>query len=328
MGIPLANPKITYIILFATLKPFVLLYVKFVAVDHFPMMRKVFLFLLACFLISCGSNKDSSDDKIITVSIAPFSYFVKKIAGDDFKVNIMVPPGADPHIYEPFPEQISRLRKSVAYISNGYLGFEMNWLERFYETNPAMKRLSLGDAIEPLSPEDHHEGGHAEGADPHYWVSPRCALLIAQSVKNLLCELNPSGKQKYEANYLLLRSTIQELDEKCNEYFLKSPAKAFMIYHPNLAYIARDYSLREIPVEFEGKEPSPSRMKELIDLARTDHLKTIFVQREYDTKNAKVIAGETGADIVIIDPLSEDWEKSTSEIIEDLHKSLMVSSKQ
>ena len=62
----------------------------------------------------------------------------------------MVPAGADPHIYEPFPDQISKLRKSVAYISNGYLGFEMNWLDRFYETNKSMKSLSLGDDIDPL----------------------------------------------------------------------------------------------------------------------------------------------------------------------------------
>ena len=65
-------------------------------------------------------------------------------------VNVMVPAGSDPHIYEPFPEQINKLRNSVGYISNGYLGFEMNWLDRFYETNKVMKKLSLGDNIIPL----------------------------------------------------------------------------------------------------------------------------------------------------------------------------------
>ena len=96
-----------------------------------------------------------------------------------------------------------------------------------------------------------------------------------------------------------------------------------MIYHPNLAYLARDYGLEEIPVEFEGKEPPPSRMKELIDRARKDGLKTIFVQREYDTKNAKAIAGEIGAELKIIDPLSENWLKSITEIIELLHNSFV-----
>ena len=100
-----------------------------------------------------------------------------------------------------------------------------------------------------------------------------------------------------------------------------------MIYHPNLAYLARDYGLEEIAVEFEGKEPPPSRLKELIDSARQNGVRTIFVQREYDTKNAKAIAEEIGAELKIIDPLSEDWLKSTTDIINDLYKSLALDSK-
>jgi zinc transport system substrate-binding protein len=290
-------------------------------------MRKIFFFLFTVLFISCGRSGVEPGKKIITVSIAPFRYFVDKIAGDEFSVNIMVPAGADPHTYEPFPEQINMLVKSVAYISNGYLGFEMNWLDRFYEANQTMKRLSLGDKIEGLSSSDNHKGGHVEGVDPHYWVSPKCAMIIAASVKDFLSELNPAEKEKYQANYLLLKSDIQKLDNKGNELFANLPLKCFMIYHPNLGYIARDYGLEEIPVEFNGKEPSPSRLRELIDRGRNDHLNTIFVQREYDTKNAKAIAAEIGANIVIIDPLSENWQKSTNDIFEALHKSLTSGSK-
>jgi zinc transport system substrate-binding protein len=290
-------------------------------------MRKIFFLLFTILTVSCGRNIPGSGNKIITVSIAPFKYFVEQIAGNDFVVNIMVPSGSDPHTYEPFPEQINKLRKSVAYISNGYLGFEMNWLDRFYEANPEMKKLSLGDMIDPISSVPKKERGHIEGADPHYWVSPRCALMIAASVRELICELNPSQTQKYEANYLILISKIQEVDKKAKQLFSDDPKKCFMIYHPNLAYIARDYGLEEIPVEFEGKEPTPSRMKELIDRARKDKLKSIFVQVEYDTKNAKAIAGEIGAQIILIDPLSENWQKSTTDIIDLLHKSFLESSK-
>ena len=290
-------------------------------------MRKIFFFLITVLFISCGRNGSDQGNKIITVSIAPFKYFVEEIAGNDFTVNIMVPAGADPHTYEPFPEQINKLRKSAGYISNGYLGFEMNWLDRFYETNPTMKKLSLGDGIDPLASEHHHEGGHMEGADPHYWVSPRCALVIAASVEKFLIELNPLQKQKYETNFQLLISKIQEVDARAKELFSQLSSKDFMIYHPNLAYIARDYGLEEIPVEFEGKEPTPFRMKELIDRARKDNLKTIFVQLEYDTKNAKAIAGEIGAKIILIDPLSENWQKSTMDIINALHTSLVENSK-
>lgn len=290
-------------------------------------MKRILYFPVFLLLISCGRSGSDPGSKIITVSISPFKYFVEQIAGNDFTVNVMVPAGADPHTYEPFPGQINNLRKSVGYISNGFLGFEMNWLDRFYETNRSMKKLNLGDSIVPLSTEHRHEGGHIEAADPHYWVSPKCALVIASSVKIFLCRLNPSQSQKYNSNYQLLISKIHELDNKSGQLFSDLPVKSFMIYHPNLAYVARDYGLEEIPVEYEGKEPSPSRMRELIDRMRKENLRTIFVQIEYDTKNAKAIAGETGAKIVLIDPLSENWLKSTTDIIDNLHKSLMESSK-
>lgn len=282
---------------------------------------------MACFLFSCGRHSAETDNMIITVSISPFKYFVEEIAGDDFKVNVMVPSGADAHTYEPVPGQINNLRKSSAYISNGYLSFEMTWLERFYETNRTMKRLSLGEKIDPLVSDHRHEGEHLESIDPHYWVSPKCAMIIASSVKDLLCELNPVQKKKYQDNYQILLSKIEAADENARELFSASKNKSFMIYHPNLGYLARDYGLEEIAVEYEGKEPPPSRMKDLIDLARKDGLKTIFVQREYDTKNAKAIAGEIGADLVIIDPLSEDWLKSTTDIVSAVNKSLVERSK-
>lgn len=285
-------------------------------------MKKAFFLLVLAILASCSNRKsNNSSEKIITVSIAPYKYFVDAIAGSDFSVNVMVPPGSDPHVYEPVPGQITKLRASVGYISNGFLGFEMTWLDRFYETNPEMKRLNLGESIEPIVSE-HHEGDHVEGADPHYWVSPKCALTMAASVKAFLQQLNPAESGKYEDNFSVLSARISQLDKRCEEYFSPFSGKAFMIYHPNLAYLARDYGLKEIAVESDGKEPSPALMKELIDVSRRDTITTIFVQREYDKRNARAIADETGARLVIIDPLAEDWYSSTSAIVDALHESL------
>jgi zinc transport system substrate-binding protein len=290
-------------------------------------VRKLFLLFAIILFSSCGRGGIDTGDKIITVSIGPFKYFVKEIAGNDYKINIMVPAGSNPHIYEPFPSQIFELRQSVGYISNGYLGFEITWLDRFYETNRSMKKLSLGRNIEPLGSGHHHEGDHIEGADPHYWVSPKCALIMAASVKDFMCELNPAAKNKYESNYEVLAVRIQELDKKASGLFSGVQRRSFMIFHPNLGYLARDYGLEEISVEYEGKEPPPSRLKELIDRARADRIKTIFVQREYDIKNARAIAHEIGAKVQIIDPLSENWLDSTTDIINDLYSSLAESSK-
>jgi zinc transport system substrate-binding protein len=283
-------------------------------------MKRISFFLIIFLIISCG-RRNESGNKIISVSIAPFKYFVEEIAGSNFMVNVMVPPGANPHIYEPFPDQISKLSQSVAYISNGYLGFEMTWLDRFYEINRSMKKLSLGDNIDPIKPEHHHEGELFESADPHYWVSPLCALKMATSVREFLTELDPQKSKQYDENYKVLTKKILEVDSMARE--LSSPVgkRAFMIYHPNLGYLARDYGLEEIAIENEGKEPSPSRLIELIDRAKSEHLKVILVQREYDSKNARAVAEETGARVFVIDPLSEDWYTSTAGIIRILKES-------
>lgn len=283
-------------------------------------MKRVASLILLVLIISCGSRNETGS-KIISVSIGPFKYFVEELAGDNFEVNVMVPAGSNPHIYEPYPEQINKLIRSIAYISNGYLGFEITWLDRFYEMNRSMKKLSLGDKIEPIVPVHNHEGDHIEGADPHYWISPECAMKMASSVREFLIDLDPGNREQYDENYRILIEKIGIVDSLAKDLSVSDGRKVFMIYHPNLGYLARDYGLEEIAVEINGKEPSPSRLKELIDLAKKDNLKVIMVQREYDTRNARAIASETGSKVVVIDPLSEDWYSATTGIIRILKDS-------
>jgi zinc transport system substrate-binding protein len=290
-------------------------------------MKKYFKYLFLLLLVSCNQAGSGKGEKIITVSIPPFKYFIDAIGGDDFNVNIMVPAGANPHIYEPVPDQIANLRKSVAYVSDGYLGFEMTWLDRFYETNSVMKKLSLGEKVDLIKPKEITVSDHIEGADPHYWVSPKCALIISSEIKALLVDLNPGKKDEYEFNYTKLVKLINEIDKKATGLFAAYRNKSFMIFHPTLGYLARDYGLREIAVENEGKEPTPSSLKELIDTGKAENIRVIFVQREYDVKNARAIADETGAVLETIDPLSEYWDVSINQIIDALYKSFKVTEK-
>jgi len=285
-------------------------------------MRKLFIYFFLLIVLSCNQSGSYSGEKIITVSIPPFKYFIEAIGGNDFVVNVMVPSGANPHIYEPVPEQITNLRKSVAYVSDGYLGFEMTWLDRFYETNPNMKKLALGKNIDLIKPEGSTTSENVEGADPHFWVSPICALKMADEIKSLLIEINPDKKEKYEYNYAKLIKLINDIDRKARVLFDSNKNKSFMTFHPTLGYLARDYGLNQISVENEGKEPTPSSLKEFIDIGKAQKIKVIFVQKEYDTKNARAIASETGAVLESIDPLSENWAASEEQMIEAIYKSL------
>lgn len=281
------------------------------------------LFFAALMVAGCGGGTGKSNKGVISVSIAPVKYFTEAIAGDDFEVNVMVPQGSDPHFYEPSLSQVQNLSNSVAYISIGYLDFELAWLYRFYEVNPSMEIISFANNQELLyaSAWEHGDHWHYEGVDPHFWVSPKSAYRIASDIKELLKKLNPEGSSRYEENYTRLVSTISAIDREAAELLTPWAGRNFMIYHPVLGYFARDYGLGQIAIEHEGKEPSPAALKGLIDKARELQIRTIFVQQEFDRKNAEVIAGEVGAQVIIIDPLSPDWEASVRGIASALEQS-------
>ena len=81
----------------------------------------------------------------------------------------------------------------------------------------------------------------------------------------------------------------------------------FLIYHPALSYFARDYGLKQISIEEGGKQPSPASLKTLIETCRNEGVRVIFVQQEFDQRNAQLIASELGIEIVPINPLNYNW---------------------
>lgn len=288
--------------------------------DKINVMKQAFslIFLAMLFTAACKGPVSNSNERVVTVSIPPFKYFVEAIADSDFVINVMLPQGADHHSWEPLPAQITALSGSEAFITNGYLGFELAWMERFKEVNPRMKIVSLSKGITLLEPEEDDEHGHTqhahEGADPHYWISPKAAYAIAANVREIMTELNPSQKQRYDSNFLKLIEKISLTDTIVTREMRNIPSRSFMIFHPALAYMAKDYGLEQISFEDEGKAPSPSRMKELIDLTREKEMKVILIQSEYDVKSAEVLAAETDTKLVVINPLNPEWDSAVIEI--------------
>ncbi|NMC39758.1 MAG: zinc ABC transporter solute-binding protein [Bacteroidales bacterium] len=286
-------------------------------------MKKLFLLSAVIIAVSCRSgDSHRNEERIVTVSISPFAFFVEKIAGEDFRVNVMVPAGSDPHLYEPTPARVSALRNSVAYISNGYLDFEVAWMDRFLSVNRNLKLLRLADSVNLIKDEEHGHG-HGIEADPHFWIAPSEALAIASSVRDLLCILNPGMKEKYERNFSQMADSISSIHRKAAEMLAPYRGSRIFVFHPTLGYLARDYGLEQVAIEKEGKEPSPSMMKEVIDNIKASGARFIFVQKEFDSRHAAEVAAETGAELVVISTLSPDWYGDVNGIIEQIYKSLV-----
>jgi zinc transport system substrate-binding protein len=292
------------------------------------MRKQLITFVILAFIAgSCKSPSGKSGDRTVTVTIPPVAWFVEAIAGDDFKVNVMLPPGADHHIWEPLPAQINSLSGSEALIVNGQLGFEEAWMKRFLQVNPDISILDLSRNIDLISIEANaeeaghdHKGLMHQGTDPHFWMSPAEAAIMAEEISGFLTGLNPDSSEKYEARYRSLADSISVLDSLVRMAVGSMNNRVVLIYHPALAYMARDYGFEQVSFEDEGKSPSPARMKELIDLAREKEIKIIFIQAEYDVRNAEALAKESGAELVVINPLNREWPAAVIEVAEALEQ--------
>jgi len=265
-------------------------------------MRKFLLpAAFLCLLSSC-SNKIQQEN-IITVTIEPQRYFAEQLTDTLFRIECMVPAGTSPETYDPAPAQMANLARSKAYFCIGHIGFEEVWLNKLKQNYPQIPFFDNSQGISLITSEHSHEGGF----DPHTWSSPKSARLIVQNMYEALIAVDPANKNRYTANLQHLLEQIDSIDNKITQLLHNSTQKAFIIYHPALTYFARDYGLKQYGIEADGKEPSPEQLKTLMDTAKEKGIKTVFVQQEFDRKNAELVAKETGCRLIVINPLSYDW---------------------
>ena len=295
-------------------------------------MKKILILLtVVSFLFgSCSnrSHKSSSgaqaDSSAVFVSILPLKYFAKKIIGDRFPVEVMVPPGASPETYSPTPRQMQKLSQAAAYFAVGHLGFETAWLQRLREANQNMEVFFTDTGIDLIKGDtlEHGDHAHKEGIDPHIWTSPKQAKQIAINIFEGMVAIDPGNREYYYQNLQKLFDEIARVDHEVTMKLALIKGKRFLIFHPSLGYLARDYGLIQESIEFEGKSPSPKHMQEIVEEARQQHIKLILIQKQFDKADAETIAKEIHADVVQIDPLDEDWPKETLSIAAKLFDSL------
>jgi zinc transport system substrate-binding protein len=265
------------------------------------------LFLLVALSVSCSKIQQ---EKVIMVTIEPQRYFAKQLTDTLFTIVSMVLPGTSPETYDPSPAQMAQLSRSKAYFGIGPIGFEVVWLNNLKKNNPHLPFFDTGKRIEWIVSEDDDLDSHSHfGSDPHAWASPKQALIIVQNMYEALLEIDPANSSVYQENRNKLVNEIKETDRTIQSYLNRSSQKAFIIYHPALTYFARDYGLTQYAIEAGGKEPTPEQMRKLVDLAKEKNIKIIFIQQEFDRKNAEIIAQETGCRLIVINPLSYHWSQ-------------------
>lgn len=317
-------------------------------------MRKLcmmFVLLLSLGLVltsGCtdGPEASASPDKpIVAVSILPQAEFVEKIAGDNVKVLVMVPAGADPHTYEITSGQLRDLSKARMYVKVGSgLDFENVWMDRLIAQNPDMLIVDSSRGITLRTMEAHSHDGEESAEehgseesdeeheaeeynesltrDPHIWTSPQQAKIMVNNTYAGLVEIDPDNQELYMQNRDSYLAELDAVDATIRETLAGKEGSSFIVYHPSWGYFADTYDLNEISVEIEGKEPSAKDMQRLIDAAREKNVRVIFVQPGFSTTSTKAIATEINAEVVAIDPLAKDYIDNLAKVTAAFEKGL------
>lgn len=282
----------------------------------------IILFSLCCLVLQVSCKSKLENHRMVTVSILPQKYMIEKIAGDYLRVNVMIPPGMNPSTCDLNTGQLKNLYDSDLCFTIGYLPFEQTHLYPVLEKRKDIPVINHSENILLLEGNcSHRHEGH-DGVDPHIWLSPAHAKTMATTAFQTLSQRYPEQKPQFEQNYLIFLQEIDSLDQKAKKVLSSKQERSFLIYHPALTYFAADYGLEQISIEEEGKEPSPTHLKQIIDQAREKGIHLIFIQSQFDSNNAQSIARQIDGEIIPIDPLAEDWGKEMNHLIDTLGKML------
>ena len=295
--------------------------------------------LIICFLAagifvySASQTSLSMNDqgKIgVAVSIPPEAEFVEKVGGDKVKVTTMVPAGANPHTYEPLPEQLKEVSSVKMYALTGSgLEFETTWMDKLSAANQDMLIVNCSNGISfiPNQEEDEdHESSedhaHESQYDTHVWVSPRNAKIMVENIYQGLIQVDPANKDYYQANKDKYLQELDNSDKKLNETLSGETNHNILVYHPAWGYLCRDYNITQISIEKDGKEPTPQGITSIIDQAKKDNIKVVFISPQFDAKSAETIATEIGGQVVTVDDLDKNYVENINKVAEAFKKAL------
>ena len=282
---------------------------------------------------SCGreTGPAGTDRKVgVFVSILPQAQFVERVGGEHVDVDVLVGPGQEPHTFEPTPRQMTRLGRARLYFRVG-LPFEETLCPKLASIHKGLEIVDTRDGIElrPMTPghagENENETGAAHGqgeTDPHVWLSPKLARIQARTICEALCRVDAAHQAFFRGSLHALQADLDRLDSELAQVLSPLKGRSFYVFHPAFGYLADAYGLKQKAVETGGKDPGPRHIAALIEQAKADGVKVIFVQPQFPRRAAETIADQIGGVVVPMDPLARDYLGNLRQMAEKIRKAL------
>jgi len=225
---------------------------------------------------------------------------VKNIGGDLIDLTTLIPPGSDPHTFEPTPRDAAAVAKAHVVFING-AGLEQ-FLEPLLESVGGTEKItsvSYGIELRRL------DGEHGQ-ADPHVWFDPYNVIVWTHNIEQALGALDPDNASAYTARARAYEAELRELDAWIRDQVAQVPAanRKLLTDHKVLGYFADRYGFEQVGTVIPGlstlAQPSAQELTALEDIIRRHNVKAIFVGTTVNPRLAQQIADDTGASLVFL----------------------------
>ena len=297
---------------------------------------------------SCNKSGSGSGKPRVAVSIFPIYDLTRRIAGDRFDVNLVLPPGKSEHGYEPTPKEIMRLEGSKLGIA---VGHDMDgWVEKFMGGAKvfriAEKVPTMPIDVEPIGEDEAHEHGHDDhddhdkaagsaapappkaepepdhdhkvGApDPHVWLDPDRMLVAVDEIAAQLVAIDPAGKDAIAKNAAAVKDSLKKLDAAIAARAKTWTKRTIVTFHGSMAYYAKRYGLRIAAVvePLAGREPTPTYIREVQAAIKRGGAAALFTEPQLDRAPGEMIAKEAGIPLGELDPVGGVAGRDTYEAL-------------
>ena len=289
------------------------------------MLQKLFAAFLLAMLAAPAAFADPLP---VVVSILPQQWLAEQVGGDKIHVHVLLAKGQEPHGMEPTPEQVTALFRARLYFAVG-LEFERGLLAKVEQAESKVQIVDTVAGIKKIPMTEHHDhddhDGHDHehgGLDPHVWLDPQNLQKMAAVMAEALAKADPANAALYQQNLQTVSKELTALHEEISSKLASFKGQSFLVFHPAFGYFAHAYGLHQEAVEIEGKSPAPRQLYELIAKAKREKVKVIFVQPQFDRKNAETIAQAIGGKVAALDPLAENVPENLRFMAEEISSAL------
>lgn len=235
---------------------------------------------------------------LVMATIFPVYDFARQVGGDRVEVRLMVPPGAEPHDWEPTPQDLAALSQAKVFIYSG-AGLEP-WVNKVLSGNLRKDAVVVeaSQGVDLYTAPDGH-------TDPHVWLDPDNARKMVNNIRDGLVAADAAHKTEYEQNAAAYVKQLIGLDAAYRDALAHVARRDFVTSHAAFGYLARRYGLNQIPIMglAPDAEPTPETMAGIVRLVREQGIKYIFFETLVSPKLSQTIARETGASTLVLNPL-------------------------